>query len=59
MAAMGRLLQRYGVADPQQAGAGQFSDAALQKLYHEMVERGSLSRTDALNGSSTIDGGTF
>lgn len=55
MAAMGRLLQRYGVADPQQAGAGQFSDAALQKLYHEMVERGSLSRTDALKVGAMIE----
>lgn len=55
MAAMGRLLQRYGIADPQQPAAGRFSDPALQKLYHELVERGSRSRSDALQVGALVE----
>ncbi len=41
------LLDAYGIADPSQAEAGQFSNPDLQALYDQLTARGSQSLQDA------------
>lgn len=49
------LLDRYGLNDPAQNEAGVFSDAGLQALYNELVERGSQSSAEALQVAAAIE----
>ncbi len=46
--AVGRLLDRYRIADPaQDAKAGSYADPTLQKLYDQWLEQGQTSRSAA------------
>jgi hypothetical protein len=56
MAAVGALLDRYGLADPA-AGhpAGVFDDPALQALYDDLVAQGSQSLAAALYVGTIIE----
>ena len=50
------LLTTFGIDDPVAGkGAGQFENATLQQLYTDLVEKGSLSQTDALSVGATIE----
>jgi hypothetical protein len=43
------MLTRYGIADPTEGMAeGQFASQAVQKLYNDLVARGSVSLDEAL-----------
>jgi hypothetical protein len=54
--AIAALLGRYGVADPAaNTPAGKFVNPALQKLYSDLVARGSKSLTDALEVGKLIE----
>lgn len=45
---VGRLLDRYKIADPaQDAKAGSYADPTLQKLYDQWLEQGQTSRSAA------------
>lgn len=50
------LLTRYGIADPAQGMAeGQFASQAVQKLYNDLVARGSVSLDAALGVGRDIE----
>lgn len=55
MDALKVLLDRYGVADPATAQAGVFTNPDLQKLYTDLVARGSQSVTEALKVGTAIE----
>jgi hypothetical protein len=56
MDAIETLIARYGLTDPiTGAGVGEFTDAALQDLYDELVARGSVSLTEALAVGALIE----
>lgn len=48
------LLDHYGLTDPAQA-PGQFSDAALQALYDQLIAQGSISQAEALKVGALIE----
>ncbi len=49
------LLDRYGLADPASAEAGEFKDTRLASLYTDLVARGRVSLVEALNVGATIE----
>jgi len=49
------LLDRYGLADPASAVAGEFKDARLASLYTDLVARGKVSLVEALKVGATIE----
>lgn len=49
------LLDRYGLADPALAAAGEFRDARLASLYTDLVARGKVSLVEALKVGATIE----
>ncbi|MHC1782188.1 MAG: DUF2202 domain-containing protein [Anaerolineaceae bacterium] len=49
------LLDRYGLSDPAKNEAGVYSNSDLQSLYNDLVARGGLSQTDALNVGAAIE----
>ena len=56
MAAVKRLLDRYGVADPVNPDvAGSFQNAALQRLYADLIAQGDDSLTAALRVGIAIE----
>jgi hypothetical protein len=56
MDAVGRLLTRYGIADPAAGKApGVFEDAELQKLYNTLVAQGRMSPAAALEVGVTVE----
>lgn len=53
---VGEVLQAYGIADPTAtAKPGVFADARLQKLYNELVKRGSESIEAALAVGAAVE----
>ncbi len=56
MKAVKTLLDQYGLDDPiTNLRAGKFKDARLQRLYLDLVRKGSTSRLDALKVGATIE----
>ncbi len=54
--AMERMLAVYGIADPTDGyAAGTFPTAATQKLYDDLVAKGSASRAAAIGVGVTIE----
>lgn len=54
--AIAELLDRYGVADPADGKAtGAFENADLQKLYNDLVTRGSVSAAEAFKVGKLIE----
>ena len=53
-AAVKTLLERYSLPDPTK-GPGEFSNETLQKLYDDLVRRGSASVKDALQVGAAIE----
>jgi hypothetical protein len=49
------LLDRYGLADPASAVAGEFKDTRLASLYTDLVARGKVSLVEALKVGATIE----
>jgi hypothetical protein len=50
------LLDRYGIADPTEGnGVGEFTNPDLQKLYDQLVGRGSQSLAEALKVGAAIE----
>ena len=50
------LLDRYGLADPVGSNKpGEFSDPALQKAYDDLLEKGLLSRADAVAVGAMVE----
>lgn len=56
MAVMGDLLSKYSLTDPVVVDVyGQFVNPELQELYNGLVERGSVSRTEAFQVGALIE----
>ena len=56
MAAVKTLLDRYGLNAPaDRTKPGEFANATLQRLYTELVKRGSTSRVEALQVGAIIE----
>ena len=55
MAAVGALLDRYGLADPAAAEVGVFTDPTLQGLYDQLVAEGRQSLAEALRVGAAIE----
>ncbi len=56
MDAVGKLIRRYKLTDPAKGmAAGEFRNAGLQKLYDELVAKGSASASAALEVGRTIE----
>jgi hypothetical protein len=55
MAAVGTLLDRYGLADPAAAEIGVFTDPTLQELYDKLVAQGRRSPAEALRVGAAIE----
>lgn len=54
--ALERVMAYYGIADPTDGyAAGAFPSAATQKLYDDLVARGSVSRAAAIGVGVTIE----
>jgi hypothetical protein len=49
------LIDRYGLVDPASSTTGVFTNPDLQKLYNDLVSRGSQSLADALKVGATIE----
>ena len=49
------LLDRYGLADPAPAAAGEFKNAHFTSLYTDLVARGKTSLVEALKVGATIE----
>jgi hypothetical protein len=49
------LLDRYALADPAAAMAGEFKDARLASLYTDLVARGKVSLVEGLKVGATIE----
>jgi len=55
-AAIKRLLEQYGIADPATGkGIGEFTNPDLQKLYNKLVAQGVKSLADALKVGAVIE----
>jgi len=55
-AAIKRLLEQYGIADPATGkGIGEFTNPDLQKLYDKLVAQGVKSLADALKVGAVIE----
>ncbi|MBN2115291.1 MAG: DUF2202 domain-containing protein [Anaerolineales bacterium] len=55
-AAIKRLLDQYGIADPTAGkGVGEFTNPDLQKLYDQLVAQGAKSLAEALKVGITIE----
>ena len=52
---VGRLLDRYGIADVATAEVGKFTDPVLQALFNTLVERGSQSLAEAIKVGGAIE----
>lgn len=52
---VGRLLNRYELADPYQEATGSFSNTDLQKLYTDLVAAGKVSLIEAYKVGATIE----
>jgi len=56
MAAVGTLIERYGLDDPTVGKAqGEFADATLQQLYDELTTQGATSLEAALRVGAAIE----
>ncbi len=56
MDAIKALLDRYGLTDPVGTNpAGVFTEATLQSLYYELLEKGKVTPVDALTVGATIE----
>lgn len=55
MAAMKLLIDRYALDDPATEELGVFTSPALQKLYDDLVAKGTKSLIDALEVGATIE----
>jgi hypothetical protein len=56
MDALGRIITRYGLTDPTKGQtAGQFKNQTLQRLYNELVAKGSASPAAAIEVGRTIE----
>jgi hypothetical protein len=55
MDSIGVLINRYGLESPIREEAGAFTNAELQVLYYELVNRGSISRDGALKEGALIE----
>lgn len=56
MDAMGRIITRYGLTDPAKGeAAGQFQNQDLQRLYDELVAKGSASPAAAVQVGLSIE----
>lgn len=55
MDAVGTLIDRYGLDDPAQSGAGEFTNATLQGMYDTLTAEGSASKTAALQVGAQIE----
>lgn len=55
MAAMKLLIDRYGLDDPATEELGVFTNPDLQKLYDDLVAKGTKSLIDALEVGATIE----
>ena len=55
MAAVGALLDRYGLADPAAAEVGVFTDPTLQGLYDQLAAEGRQSLAEALRVGAAIE----
>lgn len=55
MAAVGALLDRYGLADPAAAEMGVFTNPTLQQLYNQLTAEGRQSLAEALRVGATIE----
>ena len=55
MAAMARLIVRYGLNDPVRSESGRFTHADLQALYDQFLTRGLRSVNDALAVGAEIE----
>lgn len=55
MDAVGTLIDRYGLEDPAQSGAGEFTNATLQEMYDMLTAEGSASKTAALQVGARIE----
>lgn len=53
--AVKELLDRYGLSDPASSSAGVFTNPELQKLYNELVARGSQSLSEAIQVGALIE----
>ena len=53
---MGKLVEKYDLPDPVKDDAiGVFTDPEMQKLYAELIEKGSGSKLDALKTGALIE----
>ena len=52
---MKEMIDKYGLTDPAKTGTGQFTNKDLQKLYNDLVAKGSQSLKDALIVGCTIE----
>lgn len=55
MDAVKSLLDRYGIADPAVPQRGVFTNAKIQALYDSLMEKGILSKKDALQVGVIIE----
>ena len=56
MDAVADLLERYGIDDPVKTGAvGDFTSPVMDSLYHDLVELGMTSYSDALKVGAKIE----
>jgi hypothetical protein len=55
MDAVKTLIDRYGLEDPAQSGAGEFTNATLQEMYDTLTAEGSASKTAALQVAARIE----
>ena len=53
--AIAGLLQAYGLSDPASSQVGVFTDPALQKLYNDLLARGSQSVGEALKVGALVE----
>jgi hypothetical protein len=55
MASVRALMARQGFAVPAVGKTGEFKNVDLQKLYNDLVKKGSVSRIEALKVGATIE----
>lgn len=53
--AIGALIVRYGLSDPAMPEPGAFSNAELQKMFHDLISKGERSLADALEAGVIIE----
>jgi hypothetical protein len=49
------LIDGLGLTDPAQPSPGQFTDPVFQKLYGQLLDRGSTSLVNALNAAAYLE----